>query len=115
MIKEAKSEGTVDCLDDPYLSLPKLLTTFTGRCTNSTVKAKTYEPSYNTALKCITYLSEDRRVAECRAFVVLPRNTDKIKTWLECIDRGEVSHYLFRVMYICWWPHQLMINRLFYM
>ena len=55
------------------------------------MQAKTFEPSYHTALKCIEYLSEDRRVAECRAFIVLSGN-DKIKSWLDCVDRGEVRH-----------------------
>ena len=55
------------------------------------VRAKTFEPSYNTALKCLAYLSEDRRVAESRAFVILSGNTEKIKSWLECVDRGEVG------------------------
>ena len=68
------------------------LTTFTY-CIMSypPVRAKTFEPSYNTALKCLMYLSEDRRVAESRAFVILSGNTDKIKSWLEFVDRGEVG------------------------
>ena len=57
------------------------------------MRAKTFEPSYNTALKCLTYLSEDRRVAESRAFVVLSGNTEKIKGWLEYVDRGEVDRF----------------------
>ena len=68
--------------DDRYLIL--------CACFLYTVRAKTFAPSYHTALKCLTYLSEDRRVAECRAFIVLSGNTDKIKSWLDLVDSGEV-------------------------
>ena len=91
MIKNAKSEGKCGVDDDLYhtgdLSYWRPLPTVLS---SPPVRAKTFEPSYNTALKCLTYLSEDRHVAESRAFVILSGNRDKIKGWLECVDRGEV-------------------------
>ena len=91
MIKDAKSEGKRTVDDDLYHMIRGVLTTFTYFVIIiPPVRAKTFEPSYNTALKCLTYLSEDRHVAESRAFVILSGNREKIKGWLECVDRGEV-------------------------
>ena len=55
------------------------------------MRAKTYSPSYKTALKCVSYLSEDERTTEDKVFTSGTGDSRKINKWLESIDRGEVS------------------------